>query len=57
MFNSNLRKKLLNNKNIIIIEYWERWYVVSFNLNCLVKLFKKNCKYFGKILLMVLFFI
>lgn len=57
MFNSNLRKKLLNNKKIIIIEYWERWYVVSFNLNCLVKLFKKICKYFGKILLMVLFFI
>lgn len=41
MFNSNLRKKLLNNKKIIIIEYWERWYGVSFNLNCLVKLFKK----------------
>lgn len=57
MFNSNLRKKLLNNKKIIITEYWERWHAVSPNLNCSVKLSKKNCKYPGKILLMVLSFI
>lgn len=42
MFNSNLRKKLLNNKKIIITEYWERWHAVSPNLNCLVKLSKKT---------------
>lgn len=41
MFNSNLRKKLLNNKKIIITEYWERWHAVSPNLNCSVKLSKK----------------
>lgn len=41
MFNSNLRKKLLNNKKIIITEHWERWHAVSPNLNCPVKLSKK----------------